>query len=169
MVSGAGYYANSLTAPTQTADNYGLFAFYAVDGLDNAFYIYSYKAKKWFSFTKSSGYNNGKDFVQMTDEKTEGAYFHVNNYADDFYEIAPYNTSGPAAKYLNWFEGIGGNSLDGTNTLGLWQDSGAKDAGSRWTFSEVVMETHNYTLVAPEGVSVIIKGNTYTNGDQYEV
>ena len=169
MVSGAGYYANSLTAPTQTADNYGLFAFYAVDGTDNAFYIYSYKAKKWFSFAKSSGYNNGKDFVQMTDEKTEGAYFHVNNYADDFYEIAPYNTSGPAAKYLNWFEGIGGNPLDGTNTLGLWQDSGANDAGSRWTFNEVVMETHNYTLVAPEGVSVIINGHTYTNGDQYEV
>ena len=31
------------------------------------------------------------------------------------------------------------------------------------------METHNYTLVAPEGVSVIINGHTYTNGDQYEV
>ena len=27
MVSGNGYYANALTAPTQTAENYGLFAF----------------------------------------------------------------------------------------------------------------------------------------------
>ena len=67
MVSGAGYYANSLTAPTQTADNYGLFAFYAVDGTDNAFYIYSYKARKWLSFTNAGSYRNGPDFVHMTD------------------------------------------------------------------------------------------------------
>ena len=101
MVSGGGYYANPLTAPTQTAENYGLFAFYPVDGLDNTYYIYSYKARKWLSFTKAGSYSNGRDFVQMTDEKTEGAYFYVYNYADDNYQIAPYNTNGPASKYLN--------------------------------------------------------------------
>ena len=167
MVSGAGYYVNSLTAPTQTADKYGYFAFYPVEGKDNAYYIYSYKAKKWLSFTKAGSYANGKDFVKMTDAKTEGAYFHVNNYADDLYEIAPYNTSGPAAKYLNWFQGIGGNPLDGNNTLGLWQDKGASDAGSRWTISEVELQILNYTLSMPEGVTAIIGGKTYQNGDTY--
>ncbi|MGM9687585.1 MAG: Ig-like domain-containing protein [Alloprevotella sp.] len=166
MVSGGGYYCNPLTAPTQTADNYGLFAFYPVDGLDNTYYIYSYKAKKWLSFTKAGSYNNGRDFVQMTDEKTEGAYFYVYNYADDNYQIAPYNTSGPAAKYLNWYQGISQNPVDGTNTLGLWQDAGAADNGSRWTFSEVVIEDYVYTFILPEGVTVTVGGNTYGNGDQ---
>ena len=32
MVNGSGYYANANTAPTQTADNYAKFAFYASDG-----------------------------------------------------------------------------------------------------------------------------------------
>ena len=167
MVSGGGYYSNPLTAPTQTAENYGLFAFYPVDGLDNTYYIYSYKARKWLSFTKAGSYSNGRDFVQMTDEKTEGAYFYVYNYADDNYQIAPYNTSGPASKYLNWFQGINSNPLDGTNTLGLWQDGGAADAGSRWTFSEVVIEEYVYTFILPDGVTVTVGGQTYSNGDQY--
>ena len=102
----------------------------------------------------------------MTDEKTEGAYFYVYNYADDNYQIAPYNTSGPAAKYLNWYQGINGNPLDGTNTLGLWQDAGAADAGSRWTFSEVVIEDYVYTFILPDGVTVTVGGDTYGNGDQ---
>ena len=66
MVSGAGYYANAQTAPTQTADNYGLFAFYAVEGYENTYYIYSYKAKKWVSFEKQGSYSNGKNFVTLT-------------------------------------------------------------------------------------------------------
>ena len=38
MVNGNNVYSNALTAPTQTAEKYGLFAFYAVDGVENAYY-----------------------------------------------------------------------------------------------------------------------------------
>ena len=167
MVSGGGYYVNALTAPTQTEENYGLFAFYAVPGKTNTYYIYSYKANKWVSFTPAASYSNKKDFVQMTDNKVEGAYFIVKNYAGTNFEIQPVTTGGSGDKYLNWYQGIGANPLDGTNTLGLWQDSGAKDAGSRWTLNEVVIETRTYTMVFPEGLTVTINGQNYQNGDTY--
>ena len=167
MVSGGGYYVNALTAPTQTEENYGLFAFYAVPGKTNTYYIYSYKASKWVSFTPAASYSNKKDFVQMTDNKVEGAYFIVKNYAGTNFEIQPVTTGGSGDKYLNWYQGIGANPVDGTNTLGLWQDSGAKDAGSRWTLNEVVIETRTYTMVFPEGLTVTINGQNYQNGDTY--
>ena len=167
MVSGGGYYVNALTAPTQTEKNYGLFAFYAVPGKTNTYYIYSYKASKWVSFTPAASYSNKKDFVQMTDNKVEGAYFIVNNYSGTNFEIQPVTTGGSGDKYLNWYQGIGANPVDGTNTLGLWQDSGAKDAGSRWTLNEVVIETRTYTMAFPEGLSVTINGQNYQNGDTY--
>ena len=167
LVSGNGYYVNALTAPTQTEANYGLFAFYAVSGKTNTYYIYSYKAGKWLSYTPSTSYSNGKNFVQMTDNKVEGAYFIVNNYSGTNFEIQPVTTSGSGNKYLNWYQGIGGNPVDGTNTLGLWQDSGSQDAGSRWTLNEVVIETRVYTMVFPEGLTVTINGTNYQNGDTY--
>ena len=73
MMNGNNVYANGLTAPTQTAENYGLFAFYAVDGVDGAYYIYSHTAKKWLTYTKAASYSNSKDFVKMGDDKVEGA------------------------------------------------------------------------------------------------
>ena len=167
MVSGGGYYVNALTAPTQTEANYGLFAFYAVPGKTNTYYIYSYKANKWVSYTPSTGYSNKRDFVQMTPNKVEGAYFIVKNYAGTNFEIQPVTTGGSGDKYLNWYQGIGSNPVDGPNTLGLWQDSGAKDAGSRWTLNEVVIETRTYTMVFPEGLTVTINGQNYQNGDTY--
>ena len=167
MVSGGGYYVNALTAPTQTEENYGLFAFYAVPGKTNTYYIYSYKASKWVSFTPAASYSNKKDFVQMTDNKVEGAYFIVNNYSGTNFEIQPVTTSGSGNKYLNWYQGIGANPVDGTNTLGLWEDNGAKDAGSRWTLNEVIIETRVYTMVFPEGLTVTINGTNYQNGDTY--
>ena len=167
LVSGNGYYVNALTAPTQTEANYGLFAFYAVPGKTNTYYIYSYKASKWLSYTPSTGYSNRKDFVQMTDNKVEGAYFIVNNYSGTNFEIQPVTTSGSGNKYLNWYQGIGGNPVDGSNTLGLWQDNGAQDAGSRWTLNEVIIETRVYTMVFPEGLTVTINGTNYQNGDTY--
>ena len=139
MKNGNNVYVNGLTAPTENAANYGQFAFYEVDGVDGAYYIYSHTAKKWLTYEKASGYNNGKDFVKMSDVKGDDDYFNMNNYAEDFYQIAPYNTNGVEAKYLNWFQGVSGNPLDGNNTLGLWQDAGSKDAGSRYTLTEVII------------------------------
>lgn len=170
MKSGANYYATSLTSPTQTADNYGYFAFYAVDGMENTYYIYSYKNKKWLGYAKAGSYSNKTGFVTLTDEKTEGAYFYVENYADENYNVKPYNNTGVSGKYLNWLYGVGNqNPIDGSVTLGIWQDAGSADAGSRWTFTEVVIKTYEYTMVLPEGVAVTIGGNTYANGETCSV
>ncbi len=149
MMNGNNVYANGLTAPTQTEANYGQFAFYAVNGVEGAYYIYSHTAKKWLTYTKAGSYNNGKDFVKMADAKEADDYFHVDNYADDFYQIRPYNTTGVAGKYLNWFQGVSGNPLDGTNTLGLWQDNATNDNGSRYSFTEIEIE-----IVTTEVVSL---------------
>ena len=47
MISGNGIYCSSSCVPTRKAANYGLFAFYPVEGKgSDVFYIYSYKAKK---------------------------------------------------------------------------------------------------------------------------
>ena len=168
MVSGNGYYANAVTAPTQTKDNYGLFAFYEVDGVSNAYYVYSYKAKKWLGYDAAAAYSNGTGFVKLTDQKPEGRYFKMNNFSGDYWELQPYTTSGGNDKYLNWFQGIGNaNPLDGNVTLGLWQDSGSKDGGSKWQIEEVVLVTYHYQLILPEGVSVTIAGTTYKDGDVY--
>lgn len=101
MVNGNNVYSNALTAPTQTAEKYGLFAFYAVDGVENAYYIYSHNGKKWLTYTPAASYNNGKDFVKLSDTKPE-SYFLVENYSGDNYQIRPFTTSGGHDKYVNW-------------------------------------------------------------------
>ncbi len=168
MKNGNDVFANATTAPTQSEENYGTFAFYAVDGVADAYYIYSEKADKWLSYTKAASYSNGKDFVKLTDDKP-AVYFKLNNYAADNYEIRPYTTSGGNNKYLNWYQGVGGNPYDGPNTLGLWQDNGSTDGGSRWTFEEVVYVEHNYTISLPNGGTVSIGGQTLKDGDTYKV
>ena len=169
MVNGNGVFSNALTAPTQTAENYGQFAFYPVEGKTNAYYIYSHTAKKWMTYTKAASYSNGKDFVKMVDAKVDGIYFKVNNYANDYYEIQPYTTSGGNDKYINWYQGVSGNPYDGTNTLGLWQDAGASDGGSRYTFTEVTVVERTYTFSIPEGKTITIGNDTYKDGDTYTI
>ncbi len=167
MANSNGVYANATTAPTQTAENYGLFAFYAVSDVDNAYYIYSQNAKKWLTYTKAASYSNGKDFIKLTDNKP-ATYFKFKDLGGS-YEISPVTTSGSPDKYLNWYQGLNGNPLDGSNTLGLWQDNGSSDAGSKWTFAEVVIVERTYTINLPEGISITIGNNTYNNGDTYTV
>ncbi len=164
MVNGNGAYAGPTTAPA--TDENGLFAFYAVDGVDGAYYIYSYNGKKWLSYTKASSYDNGKGFVTLSDTKVEGAYFNVSNYSGDNYQIAPYNTTGVAGKYLNWYQGVSANA--GT-TLGLWQDNGTADAGSSYTFAEYVIVERTYTITVPEGVTLKIGGVEYADGSTITV
>ena len=164
MVSGNGYYANGYTAPTQTDENKALFAFYSA-GVSDAYYIYCYTSRKWLSYTKAASYSNKTGFISLSDSKTTGAYFKCRNYSGDNYDIAPYNLTGAASKYLNWYTGVGAsNPLDGTVTLGLWEDDGSKDAGSRWQFAEADLQTHTYTIVAPAGTTVTVNGTAYTNG-----
>ena len=169
MMNGNNVYVSGLTAPTQNAANYGQFAFYAVSGVDGAYYIYSHTAKKWLTYVKAASYNNGKDFVKMSDAKEEGAYFKVNNYDGDLYEMQPYTTSGSVDKYINWYQGVDGNPLDGNNTLGLWQDAGSKDAGSRYTLTEIVIVERTYTINIPDGQTIKIGDKTYANGATYTI
>ena len=149
MVSGNGYYANGYTAPTQTDENKALFAFYSA-GISDTYYIYCYTSRKWLSYTKAASYSNKTGFISLSDSKTTGAYFKCNNYSGDNYDIAPYNLTGAASKYLNWYTGVGSN-----NPL---------DAGSRWQFAEADLQTHTYTIVAPAGTTVTVNGTAYTNG-----
>ncbi|MBQ8270053.1 MAG: Ig-like domain-containing protein [Bacteroidaceae bacterium] len=169
MVNGNNVYSNGLTAPTQTAENYGLFAFYAVDGVENAYYIYSKTAGKWLTYTKAASYNNGKDFVKFSATQVEDTYFKVNNYSGDYYEIQPYTTSGTNDKYINWYQGVSGNPYDGTNTLGLWQDSGNSDGGSRYLFVEVVTIERVYTINVPEDITIKVGNETFSNGETYTI
>ena len=168
MVNGNNVYSNALTAPTQTAEKYGLFAFYAVDGVENAYYIYSHNGKKWLTYTPAASYNNGKDFVKLSDTKPE-SYFLVENYSGDNYQIRPFTTSGGHDKYVNWYQGVGGNPYDGTNTLGLWQQDANTDAGSRYLFTEVITIERVYTISIPDGNTIKIGDETFANGDTYTI
>ena len=168
MTSGNGVTSNGLTAPTQTEANYGQFAFYPA-GMENVYYIYSRTANKWLSYTKAASYNDGKDFIQMTDTQVDGAYFLVDNYSGDFYQISPYTTSGTTSKYLNWHGGVNGNPYDSNHTLGLYGTDGAGDGGSRYTFTEVVITERTYTISIPDGQTLKIGDKTYNNGDTYTI
>ncbi len=169
MVNGNGVYSNALTAPTQTAANWGLFAFYAVEGKADSYYIYSRTAEKWLTYTAAESYENGKDFIRLVATKDECNYFKLNNYSEDFYEISPYTTSGGNDKYINWYQGVGGNPYDGNNTLGLWQDAATKDAGSKWEFAEVIIEEITYTVSLPDGLTIKIGDAVLADGDKYTV
>ena len=165
MVNGNGAYAGPTTAPA--TDENGLFAFYAVDGVSGAYYIYSHSAKKWLGYTKAASYSSKKGFVTLNDSKVDGAYFKVENYSGDNYQISPYTTGGSAqAIYLNWYQGV---SANGGTTLGLWTDNGAKDGGSRYTFVEQVIAERTYTITVPEGVTLTIDGAEYANGSTITV
>ena len=167
MVSGNGAYVSPTTTPVEGDAANGLFAFYAVDGVNGAYYIYSHNAKQWLSYTKASNYSTGAAFIKMSDTKVEGAYFKVDNYADDFYQISPYTTAGTAqATYLNYFGGVAACS---GKTLGLWTDNGSKDGGSRYTFAEYVIAERTYTITVPEGVTLKIGGVEYTTGSTITV
>ena len=167
MVSGNGAYVSPTTTPVEGDAANGLFAFYAVDGVNGAYYIYSHNAKKWLTYDKKSSYPTGVEFVKLSDSKVEGAYFKVDNYADDNYQISPYTTAGTAqAIYLNYFGGV---SACSGKTLGLWTDNGSKDGGSRYTFAEFVIAERTYTISVPEGVTLKIAGVEYADGSTITV
>lgn len=140
----SGYYASSTTSPVNEGDpEIGLFAFYAVDNIENAYYIYSYYAKKWLVYDKAESYNNGRGFVKLSDTQVADCYFRLNNYTSEDYDISPYTTEGNVAEfYLNWYESPSAN--DGIS-LGLWEDGGSDDFGSAFTFYE-----HKFTYEGPE-------------------
>ena len=155
MVSGNGIYANGLTGTTKTESKYGQFAFYAT-GTTGQYLMYSYTAKKWVTYTQGGSYANQKNFVKMSEMKSETSKFIVKEYTSGLYELQPITSSGSGDKYLNWNGGIGSNPYDNENvTLGLWQDNGAKDGGSRWVFSEVLPPAEGAIPQLPTNLSQI--------------
>ena len=135
-------YANSQTAPTITAANYGTFAFFAVDGVADAYYIYSVKAKKYLSYNKADSYSTGNNFVTVADDREN--YFKITKCSgtySSYYELHPYRNDGNAeVLYLNWFGGVDNNpdhySYD-NGTIGLWSSSGNDENGSRFFFTKL--------------------------------
>ena len=139
MKSGNNYYANGTTSPTQTAANRAFFAFYQSEA-EGAYYIYCYSSQKWLGYDNTNSDRNMRNFIQLSESKADAAYFKFTfNSVNGYYDIVPYNATGVASKYLNWNGGTDFNPLDGTNTLGLCQENGAADTGSRWIFAEVIV------------------------------
>ena len=122
------YFLSTTTGATQDASEYGKFAFYAVSGVDDAYYIKECTTNKWLTYDNTA-IDNGKDFVQLSD--TQGNYFNVTK-NDLYYWIRPVNTSGNATNYCNWNGGP--STYNATNTLGLWNSYA--DTGSQWLFVE---------------------------------
>lgn len=155
MVSGNNIYANGMTGTTQNESKYGQFAFYET-GTSGQYFIYSYTANKWVTYTQASSYSDGTNFVKMSDQKSETSKFIVNEYATDYYEIQPVTSSGTGSRYLNWYGGIGSNAYDNASvTLGLYGTGGAGDGGSSWIFSEVIPPAVGATPVLPENLKQI--------------
>ncbi len=167
MASGNSIYANKNTGTTKTEANYGQFAFYAT-GTDGQYYIYSYTASKWLTYTAASEYSNTTNFVKLTDSEDSRAAFIVDNYSGSYVQMQPVTTSGTGNLYLNWYCGVGSNPLDDASvTLGLWQDGGSADAGSRWTFNEIVVSPDGATPSLPDDLSSIIA--KYGTAKTYDV
>ena len=151
--------------PTQ--ENYGRFAFYAVEGKDKTYKIYSYDAGVWLTYTKASGYSNGMNFVTFASTQDAANEWYVSK-SGDYYQVAPYNNSGVAGKYWNFFGGIAPTYYsydDYKNALGLYQNGASSDDGSAWVFEAVdandyaAPATLNYELT--DGNGNVYKG-TYT-------
>ena len=128
--------ATATTSRASKASEAGLFAFYA-SKTENAYYIYSIGENKWLTYTIANGYNNGQNFVTLNDTKGDDDKFFFRAYNNgEYYDIAPYNNTGVASKYLNWFD-------NGGNTLGLWQSNANSDNGSKWFFQEEITSVEN--------------------------
>ncbi len=166
--SGAGFYMTSCSS-LGNQENAGRFAFFAVEGSDGAYYVYSIDRKLWVSYTKASSYSNGTNFAKLVDEKDNAEAWNIV-LVDGNYQVAPYNTTAVAGKYWNWWGGKDYNPENNTNiTIGLY-DKGAAgnsgDSGSRWIF-EKTEATADVTTIS--FVSVDEEGNETNHGTYYGI
>ncbi len=167
LKNGNGLTMTSYTSPTETAENAGKFAFYAEAGKANSYYIWSVDRKKWVSYTKADSYANGTNKAVLESDKSKAQPWNAI-VVNDNYQFAPYNNTGVANKYMNWFGGKDSNPLDNTNlTVGFWEQGASQDAGSRWIITEV--QIYTYTMDLEDGVTVTINGQTYTDGQTVTV
>ena len=161
--SGNNYWMAANTGPTRHA--LGRFAFFAVDETNDAndYKVYSIDKKQWVSYTKAGSYNNGRNFATLVDGQTDAQPWSVEKVTVsgvDYYQLVPYNNTGKAAKYMNFFGGINtsGYSYDGTETIGLWDSNASGDPGSRWVFAEA---RDLGSIVAGEGITTTWNTDTW--------
>lgn len=172
-----GYWNENLYAVVNNTDNSSgaRFAFYAVSGKSNAYYIYNYTASKWVTYTPASSYDNKKGFLTLSDTKNESCYFDITqctNSSNTGYQMRPYASNGTIDedRYLNF---NGGNGANTSLTVGLWEDSGSKDKGACWILKEVVLSngiTVSTNETKPEHVYTMRNANDdYVNISLYRV
>lgn len=161
-----GYWNVNLYSVRNTPANAAAFAFYAVAGKPNTYYIYNYSAKKWVTYDLATSYNNGQGFLKLSDTKTEGCYFEITSCTKDThsgYQMRPYASDGTIDedRYLNYY---GGNGANESITVGLWKDSGSSDAGSCWILKEadlgVKANITNTSLAEGFVVSTVLENHT---------
>lgn len=116
----------------------GEFAFYAVDGVENAYYIYSVTEDVWFNYAIKStpeDYSLSDNFVILSNEPIYYFHFEKCETYSDFYQIRPYAYNGHLPElYLNFWNGEYANP---EYRLGLWNNPGDYDKGSRYFLAEV--------------------------------
>lgn len=168
-----GYWNVNLYSVRNTPANAAAFAFYAVAGKPNTYYIYNYSAKKWVTYDLATSYNNGQGFLKLSDTKTEGCYFEITSCTKDThsgYQMRPYASDGTvdADRYLNYY---GGNGANASITVGLWKDSGSSDAGSCWILKEAdlgVKANITNTSLAAGSIVNSLYTNYQGNGTKFE-
>ena len=168
-----GRYWSSKTVDTDEA-NAGKFAFYAVPGLANCYYIYSVTENKWVTYNKNNR-NNQTDFVLVAENFDASAYWEITAATKigggACYQLRPtvYTTNQSGVlniktdRYANWYGGANGSS-----TLGLWQESPAEDEGSAWSLVSVDITGNLDALLAQRiaiANEVIASEAVYTRGD----
>ena len=161
--NGMSYFWNANTSPTRTAAEYGEFAFYAVSGVDNAYYIKNVTAGKWLSYVNTA-LSDGKGKLTLVDAQEN--YFLVIKNAN-YYWIRPINNSGTPTSYCNWHGGVG--TYNG-ETMGLYNSWG--DRGSQWILVQTdkvitdasQIQPNKYYTIAPYrgGLAVSADGLTAT-------
>lgn len=167
-----GYWNVNLYSVRNSPANAAAFAFYAVAGKPNTYYIYNYSAKKWVTYDLATSYNNGQGFLKLSDTKTEGCYFEITSCTKDThsgYQMRPYASDGTIDedRYLNYY---GGNGANESITVGLWKDSGSSDAGSCWILKEAdlgVKANITNTSLATGSIVNAFCTNYQGNGTQF--
>ncbi len=168
MQNGNGWSVDKDTHSTKDEKNVAHFAFYQAsdatgNAIANAYYIFCVESQKWLTYPKANGYNNCINFVQMSATFTLDDYFYFNDRGTETYDIAPYNNSGVAAKYLNWY---GGADQEHT-TIGLWEQNSTVDPGSKFTIKQVNLGTEPstiYTISTPRGSWMVTEGDNKLYG-----
>lgn len=169
-----GYWNVNLYSVINSPANAAAFAFYAVAGKPNTYYIYNYSAKKWVTYDLATSYDNTKGFLKLSDTKTEGCYFEITSCTKDThsgYQMRPYASDGTidTDRYLNY---NGGNGANVSLTVGLWKDPGSQDKGACWILKKVDLGVNSIQTstneAKPEHVFTMRNANnSYVNSNLY--